>query len=286
MMFWEQRRERRIRMSNLYKSLGITKQAFFQWKSRYELKIDKMGLILDVCNEVRKDHPGMGLRTIWEMELPSIGRDHFMANGMQLGLGIEQKKNYKRTTDSRGVTKFENKIKEIKLTTINQVWVSDISYYRVEPHWYYMTLIMDLFSRKIVGYSASRTLKTEDTTIQAINYALSWRSIDQTAQPTIIHSDGGGQYYDKAWRILIAGNNMESSMAEDVYENPNAERLNRTIKEQYLDYYCIKDFRQFKKGLATACLNYNLRPHKSLNKLSPDQFEEKHFLKFSTKSTS
>lgn len=266
-------------MSKLYESIGISKQAFYQWKSRLNEKQNTMGLSLDICNEVRKEHPGMGLRTIWEMERPAIGRDQFINQGMLMGLGIKQKRSYRKTTDSRGITKFENKVKDSKLTGVNQIWVSDISYYRVGEKWYYLTLIMDLYSRKIVGYSGSQNLITENTTMEALNYAIAWRLEDENQTPLIMHSDGGGQYYDKEIRRILLANNMESSMAEDVYENSNAERLNRTIKEQYLNYYGIKNFKEFKIGLAKACVMYNKKPHKALNKLSPDEFENKVFHK-------
>ena len=67
---------------------------------------------------------------------------------------------------------FENLIKGMELKGINQVWVSDITYYRIGERFYYLTFILDLYSRYIVGHAVSESLFTEQTTIPALNMAL------------------------------------------------------------------------------------------------------------------
>jgi len=133
---------------------------------------------------------------------------------------------------------------------------------------------MDLYSRKIKGYSASESLHTINTTIPALRMVLAATSEEQT-KGTIIHSDGGGQYYCKEFREIIDRRKMISSMGENVYENANAERLNGIIKNSYLRLYNPQNFKELTIQLSRAVEKYNQeKPHKALNYLSPNTFEK------------
>jgi putative transposase len=157
------------------------------------------------------------------------------------------------------------------LDGVNQVWVSDITYYDLNNQFYYLTFVMDQYSRKIKGFHASRYLSTEHTTIPALKMAMKYL---HTGQKPIIHSDGGGQYYSKAF-LHLTENRFSNSMGESAYENPHAERLNRTIKNSYLKHYQPKDFQQLAKQLARAVEMYNDgKPHDALAGLTPKEFEK------------
>ena len=93
---------------------------------------------------------------------------------------------------------------------------------------------MDLYSRVIVGYNVSARLKTEQTTLPALRQALKAR---KPAPGLIFHSDGGGQYYSKEFLDLTRKWNIANSMCDIVFENPHAERINGTIKNQYIKGY-------------------------------------------------
>lgn len=109
------------------------------------------------------------------------------------------------------------------------------NYYEMGGQFYYLTFIMDLFSRRIVGFAVSDNLRTESTTLVALEVALAGR---ETLSPGLIfHSDGGGQYYCKEFLKLTRLHDIRNSMCESVYENPNAERVNGTIKNSYLKHY-------------------------------------------------
>jgi transposase InsO family protein len=91
----------------------------------------------------------------------------------------------------------------------------------------------------------------------------------------IIHSDGGGQYYSKSFLELTHGR-LINSMGKSAYENPHAERLNRTIKNGYLSCYMPIDFEDLQKLLCKAVKMYNEgKPHQALKGLTPKQFEMK-----------
>lgn len=259
-------------MNELYRTMGLTKQAFHQRLDRYLEMQDEQQQLLKVINDIRVDHPKLSSRQIYFMIEPKcMGRDKFEAFCFENGLKIPQKRSFTRTTNSLGVTRFPNLLADIELTTVNQVWVSDITYYRIGDRFYYLTFIMDLYSRYLVGYSASQDLLTENTTIPALKMAIKKRRI-----PTglILHSDGGGQYYSKEFKDLTNRFGIRNSMGKNAYENPNAERINGTIKNDYLQPYHPKNYTELVNDLKRAVKNYHLRPHSSHNRLSPMAFEE------------
>ena len=204
-----------------------------------------------------------------------MGRDQFERFCMDSGYRLKQLRNYRVTTNSLGVTRFPNLIKDMKVTRINQVFVSDITYYDIGPRTYYLTLIMDLFNREIVGWSASDNLRTESTTLPALYRLINQRG-RTSIEESILHSDGGGQYYCKEFKALTKELEMVNSMTEEkVYENAHAERLNGIIKNNYLYPYGPTNLSSLKRLLNKAVLMYNTgKPHKALGKLTPSEFKK------------
>lgn len=231
-----------------------------------------------IVRDIRIDNPGMALRYIYH-KLPQklIGRDRFERIFKDIGYGVRMEKKYTRTTDSRGVTKFENLALGIDLKRSDQLWVSDITYYEVGSKFYYLTFILDAYSRRIVGYSVSTTLKTEDTTIPALKMALAFRGYSKRNMPQdlIFHSDGGGQYYCKEFIVMLRELGIRSSMAETVYENSKAERINGVIKNSYLKRWSIRTMQELAQSVDRAVRAYNSeKPHSSLGLHTPIEFEE------------
>jgi transposase InsO family protein len=133
---------------------------------------------------------------------------------------------------------------------------------------------MDQYSRKIIGYNASKTLRTEDTTVPVLKMALTRIKGDEMVKP-IIHSDGGGQYYSKDFLSLTRGR-LRNSMCETVYENPHAERINGTIKNSYLKGYNPLNYQGLNRKLDKAVYMYNYeKPHSSINHHTPVAFEKR-----------
>jgi hypothetical protein len=262
-------------MNRLFALAGISKQGFHQWLDRkIKCKEEQMQL-LPIIRQIREDHPRLSCREIYYMLKPKyMGRDRFEAFCYTYGFKIQVYKNKYKTTDSLGVIRFPNLLLTTKeLTGTNQIWVSDITYYQILNEVYYLTFISDLYSRQIVGYSASQTLKTEDTTLIALHKAIKQRHI-HIGSNLIIHSDGGGQYYCKDFLKVTKHYHMRNSMGKSAYDNPHAERINGTIKNDYLAYYKPQNFQELTTMLTKAVNLYNTqRPHKALNRLSPEAFE-------------
>jgi putative transposase len=231
--------------------------------------------IIYLVHQVRDDHPGMGMRDLYYRLLPDgIGRNAFEELCKVHNLYVRKPSVSMRTKDSRGVSRFENKLKGLRIDHINQVWQSDITYFEVQGRFYFLTFIQDTYTKRIIGHSTSKSLKTEETTYTALKMAIRNRR-GQKLEGLILHSDGGGQYYDKEFLALTQKYCMYNSMAEYAWENGMAERLNGVIKNNYLQYRKCKSFTELAKEVDRSVLLYNYeKPHKMLQKKSPMQFEK------------
>lgn len=261
-------------MKGIYDVVNISKQSFHQMLRRRHYKYQEREQLIPLINEIRREHPRMSARDIYLKLRPKcMGRDQFERFCMESGYRVKKLCNYRVTTNSLGVTRFPNLIKDIRVTGVNQVFVSDITYYDLGTQTYYLTFIMDLFNREIVGSSVSDNLRTESTTLPALMQLINERG-KQNLEGAILHSDGGGQYYCNDYKELTKDVKMLNSMTEEkVYENSHAERLNGIIKNNYLYPWGPTTFESLKKLLDKAVYNYNNeKPHKALKKMSPVEF--------------
>lgn len=261
-------------MNSLYNSIGITKQAFHQQLNRDCLKKQERANLLPIVNQIRQDHPTMGCRDLYyKLGVAHMGRDVFERFCKEEGLMVERFRNWRRTTDSSGVVRFDNLLLDLEIKHVNQVWQSDITYFDVQGKFYYITFVIDAYSRRIVGHSTSRRLLTSQTTLPALRMALKLRNgLDLTG--LIIHSDGGGQYYEKDFLQLTGKHNLVNSMCEYAWENGKAERINGVIKNNYLIHRTIKTFEDLQKEVDRSIKLYNFeKPHIGLQRKTPVNFE-------------
>jgi transposase InsO family protein len=244
--------------------------------NRRRYKYEEQEQLIPLINEIREDHPRMSARDIYlKLQPGCMGRDQFEKFCMDSGYRIKKLRNFRITTNSLGVTRFPNMIKDVEVTGVNQVFVSDITYFDIVSSTYYLTFIMDLYNREIVGWTASDNLRTESTTLPALHRLIYERG-RANLKGAILHSDGGGQYYCKEFKELTKSLGMINSMTEEkVYENSHAERLNGIIKNNYLYPYGPTNMASLKRLLDKAVLMYNTgKPHKALGKLTPRSFKE------------
>jgi len=263
-------------MNQLYKAIGISKQAFHQRMDRLRIVLSEQKQLLILIHQIREDHPTMGIRDMYyKLKPESMGRDAFEYFCKSEYLMSKKPKNWHRTTDSTGVVRFDNLLFNLTITRINQVWQSDITYFELNGKFYYITFIMDAFSRKILGYNLSKRLITEHTTLPALEMAISQRMKEfGNLDNLIFHSDGGGQYYDKEFLRLTVKNNFINSMCEYAWENGKAERLNGIIKNNYLKHRKINSFEDLLKEVDRSVFLYNNdKPHIELQRKSPIEFE-------------
>ena len=137
-------------LNKLYRSIGLSKQAFHRRMDRYLQERSTEEQILMLVYRVRQDHPTMGLRDMYFKITPTgLGRDRFEILCRQSGLMVERTHNLRRTTDSSGVVRFDNLLIGLLINKPNQVWQSDITYYELIGRFYYITFIIDAFTRVI-----------------------------------------------------------------------------------------------------------------------------------------
>ena len=187
------------------------------------------------------------------------------------GLQIKPRRRYTQTTMSKHwLRKWPNIIKGKVVSKPDEVWVSDITYLKTEQGNCYLNMITDAFSRKIVGYCVGDSMETE-TMIKALKMAIDQRKYAHSQ--TIHHSDRGIQYCSKEYAILTRENNIRLSMTEngDPYENALAERMNRTIKEEFGMDKILKNREQVKLLVPESIFLYNQkRPHLALKMKTPE----------------
>ena len=265
-------------MNKLFITMGVSKQSFHQYHNRILIKLQEESYLIELIKDIREDHPTMGCRDMYFKMAPiSIGRDAFEEFCRQNGFMSQLIRNLRRTTDSSGVKRFENLIENLVLTGADQLWVSDITYYELGGRFYYLTFIKDAYTRRILGHSVSKRLFTEDTTLVALTMAIKTRKKDKL-KGLIFHSDGGGQYYDKAFLELTSRYEIQNSMCKYPWENPYAERINGVIKNNYLKHWEIRTFTELVQNVDRAVNLYNTdKPHKSLRRLTPVEFEKRIF---------
>lgn len=224
--------------------------------------------------QTREIHPGMGLRSMYEMLQPDgIGRDAFIALGLRSGFRLIAMDKTVRTTFSIKTNRYRNLLSGKVFTNINQVWSSDITYLPCMGKFYYLVMIMDVYSRRILGYNISDNMRAEGN-FKALKMALLTRGISDYHYTLIHHSDKGSQYASDLYTEALENYRIQTSMCDEVYENTHIERLNETIKNQYLLRWQIDSERKLIKKVEETINTYNfLRPHLSLSKLTPVEFE-------------
>ncbi len=165
--------------------------------------------------------------------------------------------------------------RQFTVTLPNKVWVTDITYIRTWQGWLYLAVVMDLFSRKVVGWSVGPTIK-RDLVLSAVLMAVRRRR----PRGTIIHSDQGSQYGSDAWRRFCRSNHLEPSMSRkgNCWDNAVAESFFSSLKKERIKKHIYKT-----RELALIDLSdyiesfYNpKRRHQHLGGVSPDQFEAAH----------
>ena len=227
--------------------------------------------------------PRLGTRKIYYLIAPQLkqdgikcGRDKLFRWLKEDGLLIIAPKRYVQTTNSRHhLRKYSDLAKDTVPNAPEQLWVSDITYIRSREGWMYLSLITDAFSRKIVGYSIADNMEAT-TVADALKLALEDR-MDKTAGP-IHHSDRGLQYCSKEYTELAIANGLRLSMTQsgDPYENALAERMNRTLKEEFGLGATLPDKKTVIPLTKEAISLYNeRRPHLSLNMKTPNQIHKK-----------
>lgn len=268
-----------IGLAKLCGWFGITRQAYYQESWNQMDNGIEIEVLLKEVLRIRKDHKRIGTRKLYEMLTPimiehqiKLGRDKLFdllaANHLLIR---RRRRNIRTTFSNHWLRKYPNLIRNFVPTGPNQLWVSDITYWKVNGFAVYITFITDAYSHRIVGYNLAETLEAIEC-VRALQMALS-ALLAESHLRLIHHSDRGLQYCSSEYVGLLNKYNIQISMTEsgDPLENPVAERVNGIIKEEYLEPANVKSVKEAIAYLHKAIALYNTeRPHMSISNYTPD----------------
>ncbi len=250
--------------------LGINKSTLY-----YQAKNDPSeALLREEIERLAARYPTYGYRRITKLLLRmgyAVGYRRVARLMKAANLSVSVKRICQTTTSSEAMHPWVNRLEDLEVSRCDQVWVGDITYVRLKTHFVYVSLLMDVFTRRIRGWQVSQHL-TQPLTFRALEQAL------RQSVPEIHHSDQGVQYLSNAYLSMLTEHGVEISVARRgrPWENGYAERLIRTLKEEevYLnDYEDIHEVR-VRIGHFIEQVYHLKRPHSALGYLTPMEFEQ------------
>ena len=257
---------------------GKTRQAYYRHLNYKYVEMATEEIVLSLVYEYRSEMGRIGCRKLQHLinsRLPEdmkVGRDALYSLLERNSLLHKRRHKSVRTTwSNHWMHKYPNLITGVVPTASNQIWVSDITYIEtVNDGFMYLHLVTDLYSRKIMGWCLSPTLHAEHT-LKALEMAI--RNAGCSLTGLIHHSDRGCQYCCERYVSLLKSSGMLISMTQsgDPLENAVAERVNGIIKNEWLTHENIMDGNIALKRISEIVNIYNnIRPHASLNYLTPE----------------
>jgi putative transposase len=234
----------------------------------------------DLIQQIVLENRGYGYRRV----RAELGHQGVVANRKRVlrlmredNLLAVRKQRFVFTTDSRhGYAVYANLAARLQLTGINQLWVADITYVRLRETFLYLAILMDAYSRRVVGWELGEDLHAE-LALGALNRALA----DRQVEPGIVHhSDRGVQYCSQTYveRLQAYGFAISMSRAGNPYDNAKAESFMKTLKSEEVYLHQYRDQEEARASMQRFIEEvYNgKRLHSSLGYLSPASFEEQH----------
>lgn len=270
---------------NLCHMLKVQRSGYYAWlkqpKSARQIEDERLlGLIKQFWLEsgcvygYRKIH--QDLREVGE----SCGRNRVARLMKQAGLKAQIGYRKPRYKGGKPAVLAENHLQQdFDVQSPNQVWVTDITYIRTYEGWLFLAVVLDLFSRQVIGWSMQPTM-TVDLVLNALTMAV-WRR--KPKNKVLIHSDQGSQYTSSDWQSFLKSHNLMCSMSRrgNCYDNAVAESFFQLLKRERIrrkTYPSREDARQDVFNYIEMFYN-PVRRHSYNNDLSPVEFERRHFSK-------
>jgi len=266
-----------LSIQDLCALLGVSRSWYYERLSQPEATPIKDLALRDAIEEIVLAFPGYGYRRVthalarngWE-----INHKRVLRVMREESLLCQLKRRFVATTDSQhGLRRYPNRMKDLVIDHLDQVWVADITYIRLPTAFCYLAAILDACSRRCVGWELSRFIDTE-LAVAALERAL-W---SRRPQPGLIHhSDQGIQYASHGYVDRLEAAGIEVSMAAkgNPYENAKAERFFRTLKseEVYLNHYETYEDARANIGPFIEEVYNTKRLHSALGYMPPSEFE-------------
>ncbi len=247
-------------MSQLYVQIGYSRQAQVQMQSRLEARKQREEEVLIEARRWRKQYALVGSRRLYHMAgITAVGINQFEKMMSGSGLLVQQVRRRIITTESKGLKHiYPNLLFEgYDLCGVNELVVCDLTYYQNPSGLYYLFLITDVYSQRIVGAIAAED-KRSIHALEALKQVVTLRG-EKSMESTIHHSDRGSEYRSDAYMAELHQLKMQISMARNCLENGYAEKRNGTIKNDFLSSMetPIKNIGQLRAALKEAVCKYN-----------------------------
>jgi transposase InsO family protein len=271
--------ESKLPVSRACSAFSVSKPTYYRWKIQMDIP-DSDKKLKRIMQEIASEFPKYGYRRMTkELHRRELQVNHkkVLSIMREENLLVRKKKFKPATTNSNhGLPKYPNLVKDLTLNGINQAWVSDITFIHLLREFVYLAVIMDLFSRRCIGWALSRNPDSE-LTLHALNMAIALRG-KANVKDCIHHSDQGVQYAAKAYIERLKQAGMKPSMGEkgNSYENAHAESFIKTIKNEEVhmnEYETMEDaYRNIGQFIDKV---YNKkRLHSSIGYKPPMEFEQ------------
>lgn len=261
--------------------LGVARSGYYAWRRRGEMSprrrqqasIDKH--VAQAFHQ-RKGRSGAP-RLTYELKDAglSVSRNTVAASLQRQGLRAKAARKYKATTNSRhGLPVAPNLLnQDFTASKPNEKWVGDITYLATDEGWLYLAVLIDLYSRKVIGWAMSKRM-TADLTTDALQMALWSRRMPKDV---IVHSDRGSQYCSTLYQSLLTRHRLQCSMSGkgNCYDNACAESFFHSLKVEAIHGECFKTRDAMRQQVFEYIeLDYNRqRRHSTLGMISPEAFE-------------
>ena len=251
---------------------GYSRQAYYQYRRRQLQSFIDEQLIISEIKQIRKRQSRVGGRKLHRMLHAKgfrVGRDRLFKLLRKHNLLVRPRKSFIKTTNSfHRFRKYKNLINDLTVTRADEVFVSDITYIATQEGYCYLSLVTDVYSRKIVGYDVSASLAIEGAQ-RALQMAL-----QHVVEPDrlIHHSDRGLQYCSNGYVKMLKERGVSISMTEKnhCYENSLAERVNGILKDEFMLGERLPSLSVVRKVVRQSIRIYNEeRLHMSLDYQTP-----------------
>lgn len=265
--------------------LGVTRSGFYSYQKRHQSLPDndpEYQALLDWVKKIAESsHFTYGSRRMRKalnaLGYP-VGRQKARSLMREARVFVRYRKKYKVTTNSKHKQPvFENVLnRQFQVNQPNRAYVSDITYIWTQEGWLYLTVFIDLFSRKVVGWNMSSRMKA-DAVCNALTMAI-WQRKPKAG--LIVHSDRGSQYASKQYRRLLSKYHYIGSMSKkgDCWDNAVAESFFSRLKEERVRWRHYQTRREAKQDILNyiTMLYNSQRLHSTLGYCSPNEFERRY----------
>jgi len=271
-----------FRVKKMCHVLNISRSRYYAWRRRSKgLRQQENERLLERIKEAYK----MGRRTYGSPRITKELRENGILCGknriarlMRIhGIYAKTKRRFKVTTHSNhNLPVAENLVnRQFEADKPNKIWLSDITYIRTQEGWLYLSAILDLYNRQVIGWSMNERL-TQDLVLQALHQAMGRR---KPGSGVVFHSDRGSQYAGYAFRSVLEQHHFSQSMSAtgNCYDNAVMESFFHTLKTEVVYFERYRTRAEARQSIFEYIeVFYNrIRRHSSLGYLSPLEFENR-----------